>query len=276
MSAWAQAGAVTLGVLYAIGLLIVNVDLARYGMVNVDLARPEYVMAGGLWVVLTLMSAWGLKRALVATLGMVRVPRSIARTILGLADVVTSTLTGPLLLLVWILTPVWIETQPWRSVGTVILVVLANGLIVVWAAHRLGNVRGEGLGDIITNELPGALAAYVPPVFAMLLLYATIVYPHVPRQYGGGRKPIVHVFMTELPPVNWDALGYPLQRDVRVVGPVLLVLETAGQVVVAPPGTVRALAIDRRLISAVVFAPRTDAGLVPAFEKARPSSDEGI
>ena len=39
-----------IGGLYTVGLLIVNIDLGSYGVFNLDLARPEYVMAGALWV----------------------------------------------------------------------------------------------------------------------------------------------------------------------------------------------------------------------------------
>jgi len=42
------------GGLYALGLLIVTVDLSRYCIVHLDLARPEYVLAGALWVVVIL------------------------------------------------------------------------------------------------------------------------------------------------------------------------------------------------------------------------------
>ena len=45
-----------LGGLYTIGLLIVNIDLARYGASNLGLARPEYVMAGALWALVMLPS----------------------------------------------------------------------------------------------------------------------------------------------------------------------------------------------------------------------------
>jgi len=45
-------GLVILGSLYTAGLLIVNLDLAQYGLISVGLARAEYVMAGALWVFL--------------------------------------------------------------------------------------------------------------------------------------------------------------------------------------------------------------------------------
>lgn len=45
---------VGIGALYAIGLLIVNIELGRYGVISLDLARPEYVMVGTLWLFLTI------------------------------------------------------------------------------------------------------------------------------------------------------------------------------------------------------------------------------
>jgi hypothetical protein len=47
-------GVIILGVLYSVGLVIINVDLGRYGLVNLNLARPEYILAGVLWLFLSL------------------------------------------------------------------------------------------------------------------------------------------------------------------------------------------------------------------------------
>jgi hypothetical protein len=40
---------VTEGLLYTFGLLIVNADLAFFGLVSLDLARADYILAGALW-----------------------------------------------------------------------------------------------------------------------------------------------------------------------------------------------------------------------------------
>src|SRR5438094_5894180 len=57
--AWLQSAAgvaaVLVGALYAVGLLIVNVDLRRYGFVNLSLARAEYAVTGALWAFLTVV-----------------------------------------------------------------------------------------------------------------------------------------------------------------------------------------------------------------------------
>jgi hypothetical protein len=55
----AQFGVFALGAVYAVGMLIVNFHLRQYEVVSLDLARPEYVMAGVLWAFLTLIGAGG-------------------------------------------------------------------------------------------------------------------------------------------------------------------------------------------------------------------------
>jgi len=47
--------ALTLGTLYVIGLLIVNIELGRYGVFSAGLDRPEYVLAGALWAFLSIL-----------------------------------------------------------------------------------------------------------------------------------------------------------------------------------------------------------------------------
>lgn len=46
--------ALILGIFYVLGLLIVNVDLGAYGVFSLGLDRPEYVLAGALWVFLAI------------------------------------------------------------------------------------------------------------------------------------------------------------------------------------------------------------------------------
>ena len=47
--------ALVLGIFYVVGLLIVNMELGKYGMFSLGLDRPEYVLAGALWVFLSVI-----------------------------------------------------------------------------------------------------------------------------------------------------------------------------------------------------------------------------
>lgn len=53
------SGGIVMGAgLYIVGLLIVNFNLAQYGLISLNLARAEYAMAGALWCFLIAV-IWG-------------------------------------------------------------------------------------------------------------------------------------------------------------------------------------------------------------------------
>src|SRR5258708_29804099 len=50
-----KAAVFGVGLLYVVGLVILNLDLGRHGLVSLDLARPEYILVGSLWMFLTVL-----------------------------------------------------------------------------------------------------------------------------------------------------------------------------------------------------------------------------
>jgi hypothetical protein len=81
--------------------------------------------------------------------------------------------------------------------------------------------------------------------------YAATVFPDIPREYGGGRRPTV-----EFSPAG------------NKIGPVMLLLDTGGSVVVKRPETWKertffrvasrdqVVALDKKYVAAVVYLPR--------------------
>lgn len=59
-----RAGILVIGSLYTVGILIVNLELGGYGLLSLDLARPEYVMAGALWSFLMVVTIGAFKVAI--------------------------------------------------------------------------------------------------------------------------------------------------------------------------------------------------------------------
>ena len=88
MRAVSELAVVTVGITYVIGVLVVNCDLARFGIISLDLARPEYVLAGVLGVLLLRVAALvdtvvivlmgSVRPALRGTLNVGRVARSLS------------------------------------------------------------------------------------------------------------------------------------------------------------------------------------------------------
>jgi len=101
-----------------------------------------------------------------------------------------------------------------------------------------------------------------------LVFYTTLVFPQIPREWGGGANPVVEVFLTEKLPVFADRKDVPSTTDGRRIGPVICILETDRTLIVAPlkypPRTTQhhgTIAVDRKVVTAVVYeGPSSDFG----------------
>jgi hypothetical protein len=249
--------ATTIAVLYAVGLLIVNLDLGRYDVVAIDLARPEYVMVGLLWAILvslTIAVIW-------FTIWFVRDRmRPIARSQYfeatgraALFSVVVTALFFVLPLYVLMLMVVCGGGlndifQPWFLNLVMDLVIQASlAFAIVWAfvlfkplmrgEHRLvlvsASVRPEMAQSARILALFLAIGSSVSLGLAGLFLYTQFVYSQIPREWGGSRKPVVELYLTEKLPVFADRKDIPSTIDGKRVGPVICILETERVLVVA-------------------------------------------
>jgi hypothetical protein len=274
----AQLGALAVGVVYMIGVLIVNQHLGQYGIISLDLARPEYALAGALWVFLILAALWGIQsgRAVVKRF---RWDRPGQWVWLGMGVVAT-----------WFL-PVLIALSgsgcfpgpdaPWW-------LRYASGLLLVVTGASVYQIGRIGVA-LSKDPLPllDAGSAQLDPMFSLvpflvvvqLGLYAAVVYPDIPREVGGGRRPVVELVLADATAIDWKAAGVPFSADTKTVGPVTLLLDTTGSLVVTRPETwqerqlfrtnARAIALDRKLVAAVVYLSR---GLSPSPPSPAPAA----
>jgi hypothetical protein len=66
-----------------------------------------------------------------------------------------------------------------------------------------------------------------------LILYSIFVFPHLQREFGGGKPPEVELVLSAGTKLPWSADGLPMSNDGLTIGPVLLLMETEKTVVVA-------------------------------------------
>jgi hypothetical protein len=279
------------GALYAIGLLIVNIDLGRYGLTSLNLARAEYAMAGGLWALLTL----AVNAAFDAVVGHIRrewaAGHRVWTVVHGILDVlvVLSTLTFVLalvsggdfmnnwrtaLIIMWalILSSIFVGTAV--SVGQAVAAQRPFHISTVW-----------GFGTRIPNAVYSTAL-----VLASVALYSTTVFPAALPAFGGGKKPLVLIVLSPSADIPASTLGLTTSADGRVIGPVALLLdqgdfllvrrlpeEEASFIFIAlQSGTTRrnAVALDKKSISAVSYNVMTEAtasGGTPKAPEAKPS-----
>jgi hypothetical protein len=232
----AQVVAFTVGGLYALGLLIVNVELSLYGIVHLELARPEYIMAGALWVVIVLapvavsvrgaLNAWnffqqgnftGLSLAIIA------IVLAGFLTPLGMMQVFSSPTEGERLAL--ICRHLFVIAI---SIGAAAVSILPALIFGPSAFSTDGDWRFWSLSIVST------LSALVLSVVLMIWFYAALAFPDMNRAFGGGRKPVVQIVLRQPAPASWEVTGMPIKPDGASVGPVLLVLQRSDAVVVSP------------------------------------------
>jgi hypothetical protein len=256
----AKAAGLIVGVLYVIGLLVVNVDLARYGVVKVDLARPEYAMAGALWVVLSACALGALYLVRQAWRSFRSEPS--ARS-LGILAAEIAPIFGGLSYILWVLSNNRVSIYTARG-RFVLGFLIAQSLLVSLAA--LSGRRFVGGLDAFAKLFSGGSAGLLfhliwdaVSIIAALGLYATQVFPEFPREFGGGQKPLVRLVLPNAAQVPWSAAGISLSANGKEVGPVRLLMETSDSVVVCrdeahnSSGQASAVVVSRSLVSAILF-----------------------
>jgi len=266
----AQVIVFIVGVFYAVGLVIVNVDLSLYGIVHLDLARPEYVMAGALWVVVVLGPIVASLVGLVNARGFINASQ---RSFKGLsAAVVTTVLAGfafPVLVMLSLSSR---DEGAALSLGVRYLVLVAAVTATATLVFPLVIYGGRTFS--ITPDWRFRSVATIPAVSGavvilavMIWLYVAYAFPYMNRAFGGGRKPVVQIALRQAAPLSWTFTGMPISSDGASVGPVLLVVERSDAVVVSPIPTsdppwygprrpASTTAIARELIAAVHYTSR--------------------
>lgn len=243
-SFWSQGAAATVAVVvYVVGVLVVNCDLARFGVVSLDLARPEYVMAGVLAVVLLLTAALVdmlFFAVAVAISGWFRGTldwRDLGKRIGGylwvalLLNAVVTALAGRLSF----------PKPPFLPVldsAFLTLLLVASPVTLTIGYIRAGqsfNSIVEAIWALVLYPHRGAVGvAVLGFIVASVAGYATWVYPELARQFGGGKRPIVTVAISEPLGLIADRAGAPLYVGTdNIIGPAFLILETSDRYVLS-------------------------------------------
>jgi hypothetical protein len=256
------------GAVYTIGVLIVNLNLGQYGLVSLDLARPEYVMAGLLWLFLVLSTALAIHSSVAFGKRMRKEKPRLWILRLSVIGFFGCTLPAFTILPAVGYNPG--TDAPWwvNFVGTGLIVASGGALYLGLGAAK------EQLGKEPLTSIVSAAASlnrvinFVPLQLLALGLYAAVVFPDIPREYGGGRRATVELVLSEVPSVDWSAAGLEFSGATKRIGPAMLLLDTDHSLVVVRPETwkerrffrvatsARVLALDRKLVAAVVYLPR--------------------
>lgn len=266
VQALTRLGVLLVGGLYTVGLLIVNLDLGLYGLMSLELARPEYVMAGALWIFLVVVTIGAfrvvigqVKQILSTRLSAWRVFQALTEILIffGFFAFVLFTLSRGELL--------YNKPPAWMVFGTICLNAYSLNRLVE-SSRAVLRFEKLSLKSLFSARMGGGTPIYYAVgLLSLIALYSGLAYPHFPRVFGGGKKPLIEFVLADSTKLAWKELGLPVSGDGKKIGPVVLLLETDSMFIVATPGEPQlevwssferrllAVGIDKKEVSAIVY-----------------------
>jgi hypothetical protein len=230
----ASATAIVIGGLYTVGLLIVNINLSQHGLVTLNLARAEYVMAGALWCFLTAIICGGFDMLYETIRNHFAAGRYVQMVLSAVIEFLSVLAIAYFFLLP--ISPIG-QKLDWNAIPFS-LALIANGLTAGTLIWQIRIVAASP--PSLTGVLPFAMTLFdrgarfgVPArIFAVIwaltgiVMYTSYVFPLVRQQFGGGLKSSVQLLLTEKHETWAMDLDLPISSDSRSIGPVTLLLET--------------------------------------------------
>lgn len=239
-----RLGLIILGSLYSVGLLIINIDLGRYGLISLNLARPEYIMAGVLWAFLSL-----------GTIGAIQLLSETTRSLLlSIKSKSTKRVFGMLWVTFFIFSTVcffdlMFTTLSRRTIGLITVFnyasLFTSSAIALNAAILYGTF--QSLRNLNKEKQPFSPKTFFyatyrgfSPFYALLLCvaavstYTFLAYPLFAKEFGGGKKPVVQLFISPASGFSPPRLNLPVAGNNEAIGPVTLVFESETMFFVRP------------------------------------------
>jgi len=213
---------------YAIGVLLVSFDLAKYKVSNFSLARPQYVLAGAVWLVSTVVAV-GLPflAALLTKFGDFQRRGRFARIYFA---VVAVPLCGFFLssLIEWV-------TLSDRDFQKTLYTTLAATVFFIFAWACLPSKKEMDAAADEKREVPlvpSGMGFAVIALFFWTLAYNLSVFPNIEPSLGGGKHPMGRVVFCQ--PIQGEELELKaMLGDLKTDKPLIVVLVDADFVVLA-------------------------------------------
>ena len=211
------------GTLYAVGLLIVNINLARYGLLLTEIARAQYILAGAGWAAFIFIPA---------ALGYEAGTRTKYWLILYLCLQLSLPITESLL----IMSGALVRWGPYYSRYAALTFYFGLSAFVADLRRGENSLFRALFGAQLRIDMfstPGLYAVAFVYSLGLVWVYATYVFPIVPASFGGGETPLIQIALRSDARIPWGSLGIPIPDDCEVVGALRLILKTDSSVVVS-------------------------------------------
>lgn len=248
---------------FAIGLLIVNIHLAKYGLYSNEFLRSDYVLAGVCFFALFAITDFcmgyfiQLVTYAVSASRHKQYIRAVGAVLIGVILVFFFTGAGISML-------VDNPAPPLRQLGTLAaIVILTWGLIKGLAMHVNAILDGtppeELEGDLLKIRPVYHFRIYMLVILSLsgTIIYATKVFPYISPVYGGGKMEQVLLYPNARGEALFKTLSVARNAD-KTVGPVEVLAKSEKTLTIlvpsSVPGKTSATEINRDLLDAVQTA----------------------
>jgi len=231
-----RSSILVVGTLYVIGLLILNIEMASYGVFSMGLGRAEYVLVGTTWAALT---GFDLSLVLYGLSALRKRPQNsgsdstfkagakMACDIVFALFVVVIAPGGPLGAIYYlnlIMDPSRaIAMEPsWTTIIVQVLALHANVGLLAFGYYRFTSPSADAHSDSSWVKFGvygyGVFHFTVFLIFA-LMLYTVAVFPVIPQALGGGLRPLTNLILAESGRGDSQSLGLPMVEEKGLIGP---------------------------------------------------------
>jgi hypothetical protein len=217
---------------FATGLLIVNIWLSRHGVYSSEFVRTEYVLVGAAFISLVIFAGFGLEYFIAGIKYCAWLWKQGRRFKSAFSTIAAGFgLIGVPILLMRILSDGRLDFGHWKIWFVVPILVLAyfsarESILFVSKFWTQATTPG-GVGDSkkLLLHIDDWLFFVFPCLLASVSLYASLVYPEISPQFGGGHKDRVILVLTSNGREISGNTGLPTQPD-KTIGPVILLTES--------------------------------------------------
>ena len=253
-------------VCFSVGLLIVNLRLARHGVFGAGFVKTEYVLAGALFFFLSafvycamLIVENKLKTARSNLQGKRRV-KAILYLVLACivalsfpVIVITAFCNYELTLLSW---------RAWVVLAILLPVPLHVSNLFVPVSKFWSQLTSNTSRELPTMDWRSHIHEALYPIFyfiTVISLYATYAYPYLSPAFGGGKKDAAIVYVERATVPLLRTLQMPIAQDSLAIGPLIILSESETELILLPSDDgkkkagIRAIRFRKDLAEAVVY-----------------------
>lgn len=180
---------------YSVGLLVTNFRLRKYGIVQMEALRTEYVMTGIVWLILSVLGfvvVYEIRSAMSYVASMARGRRGVALAVpllLGLMLVAGIGSFSVMVLGTFGFENAW-EFGPTAIRAALVLIVCAAAHTYIFGLFTPGPV--SHMHNRLRTE-PLLFSRDLLATIGLVAAYALFVYPYLPGMFGGGARPVVRL-----------------------------------------------------------------------------------